>query len=460
MKRAGSRCFSPETVAGTLVSPEAAPRIRLRRDLNGGIDYDPQPAGHFAVHILFVHQNYPAQFGHIAADLTVRHGCRCTFVSERPGGFDNGIERIQYTRRGGARATNHYCSRTFENVIWHSHGMFEALQARPDVRPDLVVAHSGFSTSVFLRELYDCPIVNFFEYFYSPTNSDMDFRPDFPCEELARLRARTRNAAMLLDLENCDAGYSPTVWQRERFPRVFHHKLSAIFDGVDTTVWHRKPTPARTVAGQTLPEDMKIVTYVARGFEAMRGFDIFMQTARRLCEIRTDMLFVVVGEDRCCYGNDQRITGDPSFKNWVLAQDDYDLSRFLFTGRVPPHELANLLSLSDLHIYLTVPFVLSWSLMNAFACGATVLGSKTGPVEEMIVHEQNGLLADFFDLDEWVAAADRVLSDPAAYRPLGAAAAEMIGEHYSLEVCLPRMLQLYEDVINRSAPQPTGEPEA
>ena len=159
------------------------------------------------------------------------------------------------------------------------------------------------------------------------------------------------------------------------------------------------------------------------------------------------MLFVVVGEDRVAYGGDARFTGRKTFKQWVLENDTYDLDRILFAGRIPPPELARLFTLSDLHIYLTVPFVLSWSMMNALACGCTVLASDTAPVREMIRHEENGLLVDFFDVDGFVAAANRVLDEPAAYRALGSAGVKMIQENYRLEDCLAKMLALYQQVI-------------
>jgi glycosyltransferase involved in cell wall biosynthesis len=309
------------------------------------------------------------------------------------------------------------------------------------------VGHSGFLSTAFLRELYDCPIVNYFEYYYRTSGADMDFRPDFPYPVINRLRAHARNANILLDLETCDAGYSPTRWQRSLFPGVFRDKIRAIFDGIDTAVWRPLPGAPRRVGNWAVPEGVRLVTYVSRGMESIRGFDIFMQAARRLAERRKDVLFVVVGEDRVCYGGDLEFTGARSFKEWVLARDQYDLSRFLFTGFLPAPALAQLLALTDLHIYLTVPFVLSWSLMDALACGATVLASDTPPVREMITHGQNGLLTDFFDVEGLAEAAARVLDAPQDYRPLGQAAVEMVRERYSLEVCLPRMLALYEDAF-------------
>ncbi len=403
------------------------------------------------MHILFVHQNFPAQFGQIAQHLVQEHGFECTFVSERPPGNEGGVRRIQYHVTGGATRQTHYCSRTFENGVWHAMGVYEAMKACPEVQPDLIVGHSGFGSTLFLRDLYPCPVINYFEYFYRSVGSDMDFRPDFPCSGIDRLRARSRNAMILLDLENCDAGYAPTTWQRDTLPDIFRPKIRPIFDGIDTNVWRPQPGLPRRIGNLEVTDDTRIVTYVSRGMESMRGFDVFMKTAKIICDRRQDVVFAVVGEDRVCYGGDPKVTGTQSFKEWVLSQDDYDLKRFHFLGRIPPQELAQLLAISDLHIYLTVPFVLSWSLMNALACGTTVLASNTPPVREMIEHEKNGLLVDFFDVDEMANLAQTVLDSPQDFKYLGAAGVKMIQDHYSLDVCLPKMLELYDEVASASA---------
>ncbi len=404
--------------------------------------------GGLSVHILFVHQNFPAQFGHIAAYLAKHKGFRCSFASQQPAGLRAGIDCIQYKIKGGATEKTHYLSRTFENAAWHSHALFQALEARADVKPDLVVAHIGFLSTALLRELYDCPIVNYFEYYYHTVGADMDFRPEFPCPVINRLRAHMRNAKILLDLESCDVGYSPTRWQRSLFPRTYRNKLRVIFDGIDTALWKPSPAALRCIQGRTVPPGTHIVTYVSRGMESIRGFDIFMKAARLLCERRKDVLFVVVGEDRVCYGGDLEFTGARSFKDWVLARHNYDLSRFIFTGLLPTPALAELLAITDLHIYLTVPFVLSWSLLDAMACGATVLASDTPPVREMVTHGKTGLLTDFFDEERLAATAAKVLDAPQDFKHLGKAAVEMIRERYSLDVCLPQMLALYEDAAH------------
>lgn len=400
------------------------------------------------MHVLFVHQNYPAQFGHLAAYLVRQCGDQCTFLSQKAAGDSHGVRLLAYKPKGGATERSHYCSRTFENAIWHTHAIAETLADHPNLRPDIIVGHSGFGSTLFLRELYDCPILNYFEYFYRTANSDMDFRKDLASPPpLDRMRARARNATLLLDLDNCDLGYSPTRWQRDRLPRRYHDKVRVAFDGIDTTLWRPRPDQPRRLGNLVIPEGMKVVTYVSRGFESIRGFDIFMRMAKLLCDRRRDVVFIVVGQDRICYGGDQKLTGGLTFKNWVLSHGDYNLSRFVFTGLAPMPRLAELLAFTDLHVYLTVPFVLSWSLLNALACGATVLGSDTGPVREMIAPGRNGLLADFFDVEGLADVAGKVLDDPRAYKPLGAAGAELVRTRYSLDICAPQLRQLFDETL-------------
>ena len=359
--------------------------------------------------------------------------------------------------KGGATEQTHYCSRSIESAIWHSHAIYEALRARPDIRPDLVVGHSGYLSTSFLRELYSCPIVNYFEYYYRTTGSDMDFRPEFPYPEINRLRAHARNTILLLDLECCDLGYSPTQWQRDRLPWTYRPKVRVVFDGMDTGLWYPRANLPRRFGNWTVPDGAKLVTYVARGMESIRGFDIFMKAANILCRRRKDVVFVVVGEDRVFYGGDAEVTGKQSFKEWVLSQDKYDLSRFHFAGRVPSTLLAELFSITDLHVYLTVPFVLSWSLMNALACGATVLASDTAPVREMIQHGSTGLLTNFFDAEAMANRVEAVLDSPGDYRRLGRNAVTMIRDLYSMDVCLPRMLDLYQDATTAWSVRNTAE---
>jgi glycosyltransferase involved in cell wall biosynthesis len=381
--------------------------------------------------------------------LVAERGWTCTFVSEKPPGTAGGVDNIQYRPRGGATEGTHYLSRTFENGIWHAAGVYEAMKpVCAAIRPDLIVGHSGWGSTLFLRELWpDAPVINYFEYFYRPEDSDLDFRPDVPVAEVDRLRSPARNAMILLDMEYCAAGYAPTHYQHGLMPEAYKPKIRVIHDGIDTSLWKPASTPERRIGSLRLGEGERLVTYVSRGFEMMRGFDIFMKAAKRICDADPAVRFVVVGSDRVAYGGDLRHTGGRTFKDHVLAQDDYDLDRIHFVGNAKPKMLARLLGLSDLHFYLTTPFVLSWSCLNAMSCGAPMLCSDTAPVREVISDGQNGLLCDFFDDAGFAERALEVLADPARYRAtLGAAATETVAQRYSLDVTFPQITELFDEV--------------
>ena len=394
---------------------------------------------------LFIHPNFPGQFGPMLSRLGHDPTVECVFLSNNASGLHGGVRCIPFRSKSGATAATHYCSRTFENSIWSAHAVYETCQAAR-LDPTVIVAHSGFGTSVFLRELYRCPILNLFEFFYHSQHNDMGFRPDFPSYELDRLRTYARNAMILMDLNACTQGYAPTAWQKSLFPLEWASKIQVLHDGIDTELWRRRPV-ARRIAGEEISADTRIVTYVARGLESMRGFDIFMRVATRVAQELPNVLFVVVGSDRVCYGNDLAHVKTATFREHVLTAVNPDLSRFRFLGMVPPPVLAEILALSDLHIYLTVPFVLSWSLLNALACECTVLASNVEPVREFIRHGETGLLGDFFDVDGLAQQAVDVLRDLQPYRALGQAGRALIEAEYSIDRTYPRFLSLVQRTL-------------
>lgn len=398
--------------------------------------------------ILFVHPNFPAQFGPVGERLSKREGVQCVFVSRNATGKQRGFDCVPYQLRGGATKQTHYCSRTFENAVWNSHAVYETCKATRELSPDLIVGHSGFGSTAMLADLYGAPIVNLFEYFYRSKGSDMDFRPDFPSSELDRLRARMRNAMIMIDAVTCDVGYAPTEFQRSLFPPQIGGELSVVHDGIDTDLWFPMEHD-RTVAGERISAKTRIVTYVSRGFEAMRGFDQFVRAAKILCDRREDVVFLVVGSEGTHYGNDKKHVGADGIRKHVFKETGADESRFRFLGNLPREELARVLSMSEAHVYLTVPFVLSWSMLNAMACGAPVVGSSTAPVEEVISHGENGLLADFHDPKDIADGVERVLEDSALAAAIRDAGLTTIRERYALDVTFPSLEALYAGALGR-----------
>jgi glycosyltransferase involved in cell wall biosynthesis len=395
------------------------------------------------MHTLFVHPSYPGQFGHVARSLVREWGDTCTFVCEESHRDDGEVRRIAYRPAGPARPTG-YLIQDFESSLSHATGVFDALKPlQRKLKPDLIVGHANWGSTLFLPEVFpDVPIIDYFEYYHQPHGSAIDFRPDFPPAERAILRHRVQNAHLLLQLESCDAGYSPTDFQARLLPDRYRSKIRVIHDGIDTSVWRRSMDPVGP------PGETRIVTYVARGFEAMRGFDIFMHVAKRIYELYPNVVFLVVGSDSVEYGSDLEHIEEKSLKEHVLAQGDYDLDRIRFLGWLSQDSLVRVLSLSDVHIYLTAPFVLSWSLLNAMACGCTVLASDTEPVREVIRDGENGLLRGFFDEEGLAETAVAVLKEPQDYRHLGKAAERTIRDRYSTDVVLPRMRSFYAEVAS------------
>ena len=254
----------------------------------------------------------------------------------------------------------------------------------------------------------------------------------------------------LLELEDCDLAWCPTHHQRGLMPAAYRDKIEVIHDGIDADLFRRDGNaPRRLPDGTPIDPRTRVITYVTRGFELIRGFDTFMRAAKLICERYPDVVFVVAGDDRIIYGSRSQCGGDASFREHVLKEGDYDLSRFRFVGKVPHAALARLFSVSDLHVYLTGPFFTSWSPLEAMSSGCVLLASDQACVRDYIVQGENGLLCDFLDAEGMARQAVEVLRDPTVYRPLGERARETIERTYSIEATLPRIRAMFERVASR-----------
>jgi glycosyltransferase involved in cell wall biosynthesis len=406
------------------------------------------------MHILFIHDAFPAQFGRLALELNKRYGWKCSFLVEDlsrcPTPTPEMLQFLEIQRlplSDDLRKNREIpWAQVYGRYLESCRAVYDAVRTRPDWRPDLVVAHGGRGApTLFLPEVLNCPIINYCEYYFAPSRRDISYRVDLPLVDPSQFYPRCINAMTLVSLVDCHAGYSPTQWQKETFPKRFWPKIEVHFDGIDTELYRPRSVP-RVLAGKVIPADTRVVTFVARGLESMRGFDQFMKLARRIsCELR-DVIFVVVGGEEIYYGWDKLHTGQPSFKKWVLSQGEYDLEKFVFLDYVEPSVLADILCLSDLHVYLTVPFVLSWSFFDALACGRVVLASDVDPVLEVIEPEKNGLVAPFFDSDALCQEALQVLKNPGEFRPLGEAARTIMENRYSIGVCIPALKEYFERI--------------
>jgi glycosyltransferase involved in cell wall biosynthesis len=407
--------------------------------------------------VLFVHRAFPAQFGRLAEELTRRYGWRCHFLVEHLSHCPPPSPEM--LRELDVRAWPRWATRQRDaDTPWpqiHAQALecarsvFDAVRARSDLRPDLVVGHGGLVPTLLLRELLACPLVDYCEYYFAPKGRDLTYRLDLPPVEPASFFPRCINAATLLNLADCDAAYTPTRWQRQSFPERFHHKIEVLPEGIDTELYRpRSLAPSLAAAG--VPDGAPVVTYVARGLESVRGFDLFVRLADRIAAARPDVHFVVVGGDETHYGWDQLFTGGRPFKDWVFEGYPGDRPRMHFLGMIDPAVLAEVFARSNLHVYLSVPFVASWSLLNAMSAGCVVLAGDTDPVREIVEPGRHGLLAPLFDTDEQARLALDVLARPVEYATLREAARRHVEEWYSVEAAVPRLKGFFERVANRS----------
>jgi glycosyltransferase involved in cell wall biosynthesis len=311
--------------------------------------------------------------------------------------------------------------------------------------PDLVVGHPGWGETWMVKDVWPgARLLAFQEFFYG---ADLNFDPEFPePEQEGRFRLRVKNAGLLPGLESMDWGLSPTEWQRQQFPSDYRRRISVIFDGVDSRRVCPERVPRLTLGTPevTLEEGDEIVTFVNRNLEPYRGYHVFMRALPRLFQLRPQARVVIVGGEGCSYGS------PPPRGNWrdlFLAEvrERIDLSRVHFVGMLTYGALTNLFRMSRCHVYLTYPFVLSWSMIEAMSCGALVLGSRTGPVEEVIRDGHNGLLFDFFDTEAIAVRVTEVLAQPERFQALRQQARRTVVERYDLlSQCLPRQLELVQ----------------
>jgi glycosyltransferase involved in cell wall biosynthesis len=403
------------------------------------------------MHVMFIHPNFPAQFGLIANYLATQLGWTCTCVTSIDTSHLNlPFTHLNYKVREGPQPKVFYNPDTLQELLEHLGAVYRGLRSLPEVKPDLVVGHMSYGTMLYLRNLYPCPFVGYYELLPPPFwGPQMVLRREFPPPEGVRLFNATYHALTYLHLHAVDAAYTPTRFQLETAPPELRHKIRVIFDGMDTEFFQPRPVQRPvTFRGKTIGPDTRVVTFVSRGLESVRGFDIFMKVAKRICQEVPDVVFLIAGLERTNYGHEAHHIGKQSFKQYVLSQDSYDLDRFHFLGLIPAAELTTLYNLSDLHFYLTVPYVLSWSMIQAMASGCTIVGSATAPVQEALDDGVHGLLADFYDVDGLTAHALKVLRDPAQFRPLGRAARERVLERYELRKCIGALVKLFEDTAS------------
>jgi len=399
--------------------------------------------------ILMLHQNMPGQFKYLAPALA-RAGNDVVFITKQKTVEIPGVRKITYEPHRQVRASTHHYMRLFENGILHGQQVARMCQQLAAERfiPDLVIAHPGWGESLFIKDVFPrSPLINYCEFYYQGYGADIGFDPEKPVGLDDLCRARARNAHLLLSLEACDRGWSPTEWQKSRHPKELQHKISTIFDGIDTNTV--KPDANARFAlpdGRELTVQDEVITYVARNLEPYRGFPTFMRALPRLLKERPKAQVVIVGGDNVSYGAAPAEGGN--WREVMLKEVALPEGRVHFMGQVPYAKYVSLLQISSAHVYLTYPFVLSWSFMEAMAAGCLMVASDTAPVREVLQHGHNGYMTDFFDPDKVVDSVVMALEDKDSGRLREAARASIVGK-YDLASCLPRQLGMIEAVAGK-----------
>lgn len=431
-----------------------------------------------SMNVLFLHRNFPAQFRHLAAALAADRAHQVAFATARSEGSMQGVGKFVYKVTRTVSSQTHRYVRPLEEAVCDGQAAWRTarqLKLQKGFEPDVIYAHAGWGPGLFMPDLFPrARCLGFFEWYYHAHGTDADFDPADPIDEDGEARIRTKNAAILLELAQCDGGVVPTVWQQRQFPPEFQSKLRVLHDGIDTQFFQPLPnaklvlppiapakldraigieagstelTPTQKIQKEFWPRGLdltaaeEVVTYVARGMEPYRGFPQFMQAVALLQQQRPQCHVVVVGEDRVAYG--KVLPDGRTYRDKALAELDFDRSRLHFTGRLSYEQLRQVYRASSAHVYLTRPFVLSWSMLEAMACGCLVVASRTPPVEEAIVDGENGFLVDFFDPAAIAAKVGEVLhrqADP-ELQAMGQRARETILERYDLATLLPQHLE-------------------
>lgn len=403
------------------------------------------------MNVLLVHQNFPGQFKHLAPKL-VEHGHRVVALTMNQPVSLKGVQVHSAVPEVGTSSKLEW-AQDFETKLLRGEAAFRrARQLRQDgFAPDVIVGHMGWGDMLFLKDVWPAARLGVYcEFYYSHTGGDSNFDPEFPLpgDDLQRMiRLKLKTLPQRLHFGMANRGLSPTHFQADTYPEEFRERISVIHDGIDTTAIAPYVNPSIQISdGRKFDRSSEIITFVSRNLEPYRGYHIFMRALPRLLQERPNAHVFIIGTAGTGYGP---AAPHSSWRDIFLAEvrDRIDLSRVHFTGALAHNVLHELLSISRLHVYLTYPFVLSWSLLEAMALKVPILASDTAPLREVIASGQNGVLTDFFDYDALVNRAVEILDSSDTREALGEAARQTIIDRYDLQkTCLPAQVEWVESL--------------
>lgn len=398
--------------------------------------------------ILFVHRNFPAQFKNIAIELAKDPNNLVLFLTANACDQLPNVHKVIYTPPAQFLAAHPYLN-VFNEAVIHAESaakMASEIKKR-GVKPDVIYGHS-FGASMFMKDIFpDVPYLCYFEWYSKEKDSAYDFGGNvLDPEKTAKIKCN--NTQMLIDLCTCDAGLSPTKWQKQQFPKEFLNKIRVIHDGIDTEICSPNPNAKFLVKDKNLELTAKdeVITYATRGMEALRGFPQFMEAVEKLQKIKPNAHFIIAGEDKVFYGPPAPVG---TYKEYMLNKLNLDMSRVHFVGKLAYEEYLNLLQVSSAHVYMTYPFVLSWSMLESMSCGCCVVASSTQPVLEVIEDKKNGLLFDFFDIDQLVDKILFAIDNKIEIGKIRENARKTVIEKYDKNLLVPKHIEFIKSFINQ-----------
>ena len=429
--------------------PKPRGRMQVERPFWWIPNHDDRKVGVRAhMNVLFVHNNFPAQFQHVARALDADPSVRVAAIGSLTSRAMKGVELVKYSLTDVDVSATHPFARRFDLECRRAEQVLYALSsfATSKFVPDVILAHCGWGETLPLRTIFPkSRLLVYCEFYYGSDGRDVGFDPEFPATGAdGRVALHLKNASSLLALAECDGGIAPTHWQQSTFPEPFRQRIMVQHEGVDVGV--AKPSSDATFrlpSGHMLRSTDEVVTFAARNLEPLRGYHIFMRALPRIMAERPSSEILIVGGYGTSYG--ARPQNGESWKSIFLSEvaDRVDIERIHFTDHLPYRDYLRALQISSAHVYFTYPFVLSWSLLEAMSVGCLVVGSDTAPVREVIENNRNGLLVPFFDVKRLADCVIGALADRERYRAIRTRARQTVLDHYDLErICLPRMLAL------------------
>jgi len=403
------------------------------------------------MNILFIHQNFPGQFKHLAPKLAAIKGNDVRALTMRDLGTNDwqGVQVIRYGTEKKNTAGIHPWILDWETKVIRGEACYLAASQlkAAGYEPDVIISNPGWGESLFIKQVWPKAKLGIYgEFYYHAQGADVGFDPEFADTDLStEPKIRLKNLNNQMHFEIADAGISPTAWQASTFPEPFRSKITVVHDGIDTKAIQPNPNIQMTLNSDlTLTKDDEVITFVNRNLEPYRGCHTFFRALPKMLKERPKAQVLIVGGNGLSYG--QAPKGGGNWRDIFIAEvrsqiSDADWKRVHFLGSLPYDQFIGVLQISSVHIYLTYPFVLSWSLMEAMSAGCTIVASDTAPLKELIQADVNGRLVDFFQSEGLAAEVISLLNDPTTRKRLGIAARKTIQDRYDLrEVCLPRQI--------------------